>query len=336
MKKILVTGGAGFLGFEICRQLVHDPEFSGAQIFSVSRKKYCQKLQQINVLHLSLDLGDATQAEFDQVLREIAPDVIIHTAAKAGVWGPWREYFQANVVATERLLQWSIQHGVKKFIYTSSPSVIYGTGNASMEHVDESRPYPRKHLCYYAHTKAWAEEKVLASHRESGLQTVAIRPHLIWGPHDPHLLPRLVKLAQQGKLHQVGKGMNLVDVIHVQNAASAHLLALKKMQESATWGGQAFFVGQERPVPLWWFIQRLLDRYQLKISSTKISVTAAYWIGLICEGIYFFLPRHMDPPMTRFVALQLGTSHYFSQAAALKELSYRPQLTIEEGLQTLL
>lgn len=335
---ILITGAAGFLGAEILRQLVNKKDIG--KIYSLSRGHY----PALGVEHLPFDLSSSETSTLVQFLKQHQIETIIHTAAKAGVWGRAREYWQTNYQGTLHLLQAATQAGVRHIIYTSTPSVVFG--RESIEYQSEEQlSYPKTgdFLTSYAASKAAAEAAVLALNGQlnsAGLPmyTLAIRPHLIWGPGDPHLLPRLVQAAAKGRLIQVGSGQTLVDVVHVANAAKAHLLALEALQERPEEvAGLSYFIGQERPVPLWPFLEKLISAatgrsWQV---SRGISLPAAYAIGACFEWVGRLVNLvfpHWEPPMTRFVALQLGKSHYFNQHRAWNKLFYRPQLSIDEGL----
>src|SRR5262249_3271763 len=124
-------------------------------------------------------------------------DILFHVAAKAGAWGPYREYNRANVVGTENVLAACRKHGVRRLVYASSPSVVFG--GRDMEGVNEAVPYPARYEAHYPHTKAIAERLVLAANRPD-LATVALRPHLIWGPGDNQLVPRILARARAGRL----------------------------------------------------------------------------------------------------------------------------------------
>lgn len=320
--KILVTGGSGFLGLEIVKQLIAQ----GHQVVTLQRNR-SKVLDNLKVDQVIGDLTDSISLK-----SLIGIEAIIHTAALAAIWGRFEKFYNINYLATKYLVDWAIENKIQYFIYTSTPSVVYE--KKSLENIDETLPYPKKFLTYYAETKAKAEQYVL-SKQSPIFQVLALRPHLIWGKDDPHLLPRLLKRARKNKLLQIGSGHNLVDIIHVSNAAHAHLCALSYLQESTKHGGKAYFVGQERPVPLWWFINKLLLLKGENIVVKSLSLKLAYNLGLAMEILFKLMPWLGEPPMTRFLATQLGTSHYFNQSAAMQDLAYRPILSIEDGLRTL-
>lgn len=324
--KILVTGGSGFIGFELCKQLLEE----GHTVISLQRN-FSDKIEQLGITQCIADLTNAG-ACYEKLKDQTDIDAVFHTAAKAGIWGSYKSYYAANVVATENILNWCKKSKIKYLIYTSTPSVVYG--EKSLENVDESLPYPSKFLTYYAQTKAQAEALVLSAHSHQ-LQVVSLRPHLVFGPGDPHLIPRIIARSKQQRLWQIGNAQNLVDVIHVSNAAYAHLCALNFLVESPLHGGKPYFIAQERPVPLWWFIDKILSLKKLPPIRYSLNLKVAYLIGFILENCFKCLPWLGEPPMTRFLAKQLGTSHYFNQSAAIMDLAYRPKISIEDGLHTI-
>src|SRR5438105_1104494 len=216
--RALVTGGGGFLGGAIVR-LLRD---RGDDVRSFSRQCY-PALDGLDVEQIQGDVADAAAVD-----RAVAGcDVVFHVAAKAGVWGPTDEYYRANVVGTENVITACRKHGVRRLVFTSSPSVV--TTGHDIAGGDESLPYPKHYLADYPRTKAAAERLVLAANGPN-LATVALRPHIIWGPGDNHLIPRLIEGARAGKLRQVGDGTNRTDVTYVENAATAHLLAAERLR----------------------------------------------------------------------------------------------------------
>ncbi|MFZ4714419.1 MAG: NAD-dependent epimerase/dehydratase family protein [Bacteriovoracaceae bacterium] len=322
--KILVTGAGGFLGFEIAKMLREE----GHEVVNFSRQHHSK----LDALQIKTHIGDLRSvADLENVLKDI--EVIFHVAALAGVWGMKEDFFDINYQGTKNLVNLAIKLKVKKLIYTSTPSVVFG--DKPLLGVNETTPYPDTYFTHYAHSKSLAERYVL-SHNGSGLLTCALRPHLIWGPLDPHIIPRLVERALKGRLKVVGDGTNLVDVIHVKNAAHAHLLAFHKLEENSPVAGSAYFIGQEEPVNLWDFINKILVQKKVKPIKRKVSFKVAYLLGATLEKVYERLKLyHKEPMMTRFVAMQLAHSHYFSQEKAKIELGYNPLISTEEGLKTL-
>ncbi len=320
-RKILVTGGGGFLGGAIVRHLLN----AGERVRSFSRAFYPQ-LDQLGVEQFQGDLSDVHAVE--QACDGI--EAIFHAAAKAGVWGPFRTYYQTNVTGTQNIIAASKKHGIQRLVYTSSPSVVFN--GQDMEGVDESLPYPADFHAHYPKTKALAEQAVIKAAR-SGLPAVVLRPHLIWGPGDNHLVPRI--LARAHRLRQVGDGTNKVDTLYIDNAAHAHLLAEKKLKENPQLSGNCYFISQDEPIALWRMINLILAAGGKPPVSKTISPALARFTGLLCERIYGLLGIKREPPMTRFVAQELSSSHWFSIQAAKNDLGYKPLVSIDQGMRHL-
>lgn len=250
-------------------------------------------------------------------------NAVIHTAALAGVWGPAKQFEEINIGATENLLHACEKFKIGAFVYTSSPSVTFD--GSPQCNVDETAPYPKRWLCHYPRTKAIAEQQVLSANHPTGLATCSLRPHLIWGVGDPHLIPRVIEKCRSGRLRRVGDGRNLIDTVHVDHAAMAHRLALERMiDRDQNASGLAYFITDGEPIECWKWIETILESAHLTPPKREISFRAAYGIGAFLEATYATLQISTEPPMTRFVAAQLGVAHYFNIAMAKDRLGYVP------------
>ncbi len=209
----MVTGATGFLGGHILTRLLA----AGRTVTVVSRTHQpALAARGLRVVVGSL----ADPATCAEAVRGV--ETVFHVAARVGVWGRYTDFFQDNVVTTRTLLAAARAAGVRRFVYTSTPSVVYN--GLPLSGADESLPLTASSPSPYPLTKALAEREVLAANAP-GFATCALRPHLIWGVGDPHLVPRILARAAAGRLRIVGGGQNLVDMVHVENAADAHLLA---------------------------------------------------------------------------------------------------------------
>lgn len=318
--KIVVTGAGGFLGRHLAAALLSQ----GHNVWNFSRQNH-PRLQAMGIETICGNL----QNEADVAAAFQGMDVVFHVASRVGIWGAYDEYYQTNVVGTENVIKSCRVNGIAKLIYTSTPSVVFDGGDICG--ADETRPYARTFYNYYSQTKTIAEQMVLEANDQK-LCTVALRPHQIIGPDDPHLVPRLVDAAKLGRLKIVGTGRNLVDVTYIQNAVDAHVAAFEKLAPQSRVAGQAYFIGQERPVVLWDFINEILKRYHLPPITKKVPAGAAFNIGLFFEYWYRLLRMNGEPPMTRFVAMQFSRSHYFSHKKAKKDFGYEPKISIEQAL----
>ncbi len=323
MTTALVTGGGGFLGKAIVKRLLE----RGMTVRSFSRGAY-PELEAEGVECFRGDLADA-----DAVAAAVEGcDVVFHVGAKAGVWGSYSEYFDANVRGTENILSACARHGVKRLIYTSSPSVVHG-GDA-IEGGDESLPYPDHFEAPYPETKAMAEQMVLAADGPE-LMTVALRPHLIWGPEDNHLVPKIVGRARSGKLKLVGDGTNLVDTIYIDNAADAHLDAFDSLKPGANCCGKAYFITNGEPKPIKEIIDRIVGAAGLPPVDKSLPMGIAVAAGWTLEFAHRLFAPSKEPMMTAFLARQLGTAHWFDISAARRDLGYEPSVSLDEGFRRL-
>jgi nucleoside-diphosphate-sugar epimerase len=321
--EILVTGGGGFLGSAIIRLLRE----RGEAVRSLARRHYTA-LAAIGANQVQGDVADP-----ECVSRAVAGcRAVFHVAAKAGLWGPYPEYHRINVVGTENVIAACRQHRVRRLIYTSSPSVVFS--GHDLEGVDESIPYARTYDAAYPATKAIAEQLVLTSN-DKDLATVSLRPHLIWGPGDNNILPRIIERARARRLFRIGKRNPLIDLTYIENAALAHVLALDRLEPGSAIAGKSYFIAQGQPVPLWEMVNRFLSVAGLPPVKRTIPRSLALAVGGVLEGFHSVFGLEGEPRMTRFLARELSTAHWYNLAAARRDLGYEPRVSIEEGLQRL-
>ena len=321
--RALVTGGGGFLGGAIVDQLLA----RGAQVTSYARGDYpALTAKGVRVLRGDLADGPAVMAAC------AGQDVVFHVAALPGVWGPYAAFHAANVQGTAHVIAGCQIHGVPRLVYTSTPSVIHAGGD--LEGVDHTAPYPDHYEAAYPATKAEAERAVLAANGPT-LSTVALRPHLIWGPGDNHLVPRILTRARAGKLKLVGGGRKVVDTVYIDNAAEAHLLAADRLAPGAPCAGRAYFVTNGEPRPQADIINGILAAGGLPPCTRSVSPRVAWLAGAVLEGLWKLLRRRDEPIMTRFVARQLATAHHYDLTATTRDLGYTPRVSLDEGFARL-
>ena len=320
-----VTGGGGFLGGAVVDALLE----RGERVASISRGAY-PELEARGVETLRADLADEPGALIE-LLQRRGVDTVYHCAARPGVFGPARDYERANVDATARVIEACRAARVPRLVFTSSPSVVFGGG----DHVNAGPdlPYPDRYLAHYPRTKAEAERLVLAADGP-GLATVSLRPHLIFGPGDPNLIPRLLERADAGRLRIVGDGTSEVSLTFVGNAAAAHLAAADGLREDpGGLQGRAFFVNNGEPVRLWDWINRVLEGTGRAPVTRRVPGPLAYAAGAALELGYRALRIGGEPPMTRFVARQLATSHSYDLAPFVEACGgrYREPVSLDEA-----
>jgi nucleoside-diphosphate-sugar epimerase len=319
--RVLVTGGGGFLGSAICRAL----QSRGDTPIAFGRNEY----PALAALGIAQHRGDTIS--LDSLLdASRGCGAIIHTAAKAGAWGSYESYYEANVTGTANVLAACHINGISRLVHTSTPSVVHA--GHDLDGVDESQPIAKHFNAHYPRTKAIAERRVLDANGDK-LATLALRPHLIWGPGDNHLLPRIVSRARAGRLRFIGKPGKRIDTVYIDNAAQAHLDALDRLQPGARCAGRAYFISQGEPIATEAMINALLEACGLPPETRRIPYPVAYALGAILEALYAVLRVDNEPPMTRFIAEQLATAHWFDISAARRELGYAPTISTEAGLR---
>ncbi|MFL6591727.1 MAG: 2-alkyl-3-oxoalkanoate reductase [Luteimonas sp.] len=323
--RILVTGGGGFLGQALCRGLSE----RGHALRSFSRSRH-PALDALDVEQVQGDLADS-----DAVLAAAhGCEAIFHNAAKAGAWGHYDSYHRANVLGTGNVIAACRRHGVDRLVYTSTPSVTHRATHPVAGGSADTVPYGTQFKAAYAATKAIAERAVLAAN-DGALATIALRPRLIWGPGDQQLLPRLVERARAGRLRIIGSGDNRIDTTYIDNAAQAHLDAFDHLQVGARCAGRAYFISNGEPRAAREIVNALLQAAGAPPVDRTLPFAVAYAIGAACEAAWTLLPLTGEPPLTRFLAEQLATTHWYDMAPAMRDFGYFPKVTIEEGLRRL-
>jgi nucleoside-diphosphate-sugar epimerase len=321
---VLVTGGGGFLGSHLARRL-HE---MGHRVSVLGRRRYPSLPP--NIIQHQADLRDLKAVS--EACQE--QDSVFHAGALPGIWGTKNDFYQTNVDGTRHVIDGCLEHGVRKLVFTSSPSVIYN--QTDMEGVDESTPYPSHYQSDYPKTKALAEQSIIAANGQRGLITVSLRPHLIWGPGDPHLIPRIIERAKKGQLVRVGEGTNRVDIIYIDNAVEGHIRAWQALEPGSPVSGKCYFLSDGEPVVLWDWINQLLVSLGINPVTKGISYGMARNLGWMLEGVYRAFGIAGEPRMTRFLAGQLATSHYFDISRARKDFNYEVRVSPEEGMKRLL
>ncbi len=320
--KVLVTGGGGFLGQAICRQL----QDRGDEPVALQRS-HSSALEQ---LAIEQRLGDISDAD---AVSAAAADcrAVIHTAGKAGAWGDPADYEAINVTGTEHVIHACRKHGIADLVYTSSPSVVHAGGD--IEGGDETLPYPDHYEAPYPRSKAAGEQAVMAA-SDASLRTVSLRPHLIWGPGDNQLLPRLQERARKGVIKLPGFN-KLIDTVYIDNAAQAHLNALDALTRNPACHGKTYFISNGEPWTQGRLIAALLEASGVTAELKPVSPRLAQVAGALAEWWWQRMDRKDEPPLTRWSAEQLSTAHWYDISAARRDLAYTPTLSIAQGLERL-
>ncbi len=345
---VFITGASGFIGGKLAERLLAD----GRRVRVLARRP----LPGLEALGAEVIPGDLHDRHALERGCETAATVF-HVAGRVGVWGPPEDFFRVNVEGTRHLLAACRAARVPRLVYTSSPSVVYNGGG--LRNANESAPLCTRAPCAYPTSKAVAEREVLAAHG-ADLATVALRPHLVFGPGDKNLVPRVIALARAGKLKIVGSGQNRVDLTHIDNVVDAHLRAEHALlagcaasspppvgagappprnlahatRNPLAWrgpGGRAYFITNGEPVLLWDWINEVLRGVGVPEIKSHVSLPVAYAAGVVLETAWRVLGRNGEPPMTRFVAKELATDHWFDLTAARRDLGYQPLVTMAKA-----
>ncbi|MCB9746542.1 MAG: NAD-dependent epimerase/dehydratase family protein [Alphaproteobacteria bacterium] len=311
--RALVTGGGGFLGREITERLLA----RGDEVCVLARGRY-PEVEALGATGVQHDLADPIG--LSEILQGV--DVVFHVAALAGMWGPRERYVRVNVDGTKNLLEAARAAGVRRFVFTSSPSVTFhGVDELNLSEADAS--YPESFLFYYSETKAIAERLVLEANGPD-LATTALRPHLIYGGRDPHLVPRLVQRHLAGRLRIFGDGQNQISLTHVDNAAHAHLLAADALAPGSANAGKAYFITDAEPVNVWDWLNGVFRELGLPPLTRHVPVGLVRFAAAVIEGLWRTFGIERDPPITRFTVAQISTSHTYDLSASKADFGYTP------------
>ena len=319
---VFVTGASGFIGGKIAERLLSE----GRRVRALARRPL-PELEKLGAEIVSGDIFDLT------ALRRgcEGAGAVFHVAARVGVWGPRDDFFKVNVEGTRAIIGACLAVGTPRLVYTSSPSVVYNAGD--LRGVDETAPLCERAPSPYPTSKA-AAERLVSQANSPTLTTVSLRPHLVWGTGDKNLIPRVLESARSGRLKIIGGGRNKVDLTHITNVVDAHLLA--GQANASTIGGKAYFVTNGEPVILWDWINGLLRALGRPEIKKHVSLGAASFAGGVMESLWRLLPLKGEPPMTRFVAKEMATDHWFDISAAKRDLGYQPRVTVAAGTAELI
>ena len=320
--KVLVTGTGSLLLGGIASELVR----RGDDVVCLQRRPSAFIGHQ-NAHEVLADICDADAV----VSAAQGCDAIIHGAARVGVVGSQKEFYDANVTGTGNILQAAEQHNISRLVFVSTPSVAH-TGDSLIGPPAGEAKIGRSRS-YYAESKAIAERTVLNARNEH-LAVVAVRPHLVWGPGDTQLVGRIVDRAASGRLAVIGTGNALVDSIYIDNAISAHIAALDALHIGSACDGKAYVVSNGEPRTVNELMRSMCESAGVPFEPRHVSLAMGIRLGSLIERLWPLM-RSSEPPLTRFVAEQLGTAHWFDQRAVQEDLGWTPQVSLDEGFRRL-
>ena len=320
---VLVTGGGGFMGMALIKRLIKE----GHKVTSFSRREY--------PLHWALGIASiqADITDYDAVEKACENrDVVFHIAAKVGIWGEYDSYYSTNVTGTRNVIEACRKQGVGRVVFTSSSSVVFD--GSDLDGIDESYPYPSKYLSHYSATKAMAEQLIIESNSVS-LKTISLRPHLVWGPYDAHLIPGILKRASSGKLRRIGDQEHFIDTTYIDNMVDALMLAAESLQTEPEAAGRNFFITNGEPARVWDFVNSIIQIAGHEPVQKKIPERVAMFAAGTSEFFHKTFRVKSEPFMTRFAIKEICTNHWFDISSARDILGYNPKVSYAEGFKNL-
>ncbi len=325
--RALITGASGFLGGHLVDHALAAGDSVRVVLRQSSDLSYLERYRdKIDIVRG--DLVDARTA--DAITKDI--DVIYHSAGRVTDEGGFATFYAANVQATQYLIDAAKSNQVQRFVFVSSPSIF--TDYQDHLNMDESAPYPAKYANYYAHTKALAEQYVLAANAK-GFITCSLRPRGIWGPRDRQgFLPKLASALARGKLKHLAPGKPVqVSICHVQNIADACLAAARSNQV----GGQAYFIADAQPVLVWDFINNIADVFGLPPVKGQVHPAVLATAVFVFENLWKIplLKNNYSPPLSRYAASMLTLHNTYTLAKAQRDFGYAPRMDRQNGLRDL-
>lgn len=321
--KVLVTGGGGFMGMALIKRLIAD----GHKVTSFSRREY--------PLHWALGISSIQADIRDPEAIEKAcknKDVVFHLAAKVGIWGKYEDYESTNVTGTFNVIKACRKQGVGRIVFTSSSSVVFD--GSDLDGIDESYPYPEHYRSHYAATKALAERSIIEANSEK-LKTISLRPHLVWGPYDAHLIPGILKRAGSGKLRRIGDQEHFIDTTYIDNMVDALILASGALETNPEAAGKVLFITNGEPARVWDFVNSIIQIAGHPPIQKKIPEKIALLAAGISEWFHRLFNIKSEPFMTRYAIKELCTNHWFDISNAREIIGYNPGVSYADGFKHL-
>ena len=311
------------MGMALIKRLIAE----GHKVTSFSRREYPLHWA-LGISSIQADIRD--QEALDKAFKN--RDVVYHLAAKVGIWGKYEDYYSTNVTGTFNVIKACRKQGVSRIIFTSSSSVVFD--GSDLDGIDESYPYPEKHGSHYASTKAMAERLIMEANSKE-LKTISLRPHLVWGPYDAHLVPGVLKRAGSGKLRRIGDKEHFIDTTYIDNMTDALLLAAEALDSIPVAAGKALFITNGEPARVWDFVNSIIQIAGHEPVQKKIPERVAMTAAGIAEWFHKVFKIKTEPFMTRFAIKEMCTNHWFDISAARKILGYNPRVSYAEGFKHL-
>jgi 2-alkyl-3-oxoalkanoate reductase len=320
--RVLVTGGRSLLLGSIAGQLAG----RGDEVVCMQRTA-----ADVDATAITQVLGDVRDASAVRAAMA-GCDAVVHGAGRVGIVGSWEDFRSVNVDGTTNVLAAARDVGVQRVVHVSTPSVAHA--GQSLVGEGATPAVTGRRGAFYAESKALAEQYALAANG-TDLAVVAVRPHLVWGPGDTQLVGRIVERARAGRLAIVGDGNALIDSTYVDNAVGAHIAALDAVQPGAACAGRAYVIANGEPRTVRELLAGICAAAGVPFAPRQVPFRAARGLGAVAERVWPRLRPDDEPPITRFLAEQLGTAHWFDPRPARDDLDWRPQVSLDEGFARL-
>lgn len=319
--KALVTGGAGFTGRHLVERLIED----GHAVVALDRPgPMLDEIKTCGAEPAACDLRapDTFGPSFDGV------EVVFHVAALASPWGKRADFWNINVGGTENVIRAARRAGVRRLVMVSSTAAVFD-GYTHHRRIDETFDYPHTFLSPYSESKSVSERMLLAANSKD-LETVAVRPHLIWGPRDQTFLGRLRQYVAGPVMH-IGGGLTETDTTYVGNLVDALILAA----DAPAAPGNAYFITNDEPLLYRDFLNRFLVLLGGQAATRSLPTPIAYAFGAACEAVWSALRLKSEPMLSRYKIAELAYTHTYRLDKARRDLGYSPRVNNAEGFRRL-
>jgi UDP-glucose 4-epimerase len=312
--KFLVTGGTGFIGKNLVKQLIQEGNYCKCLV----RKN--SAVNEIRSLGADLAYGDILKPD---TLNAIVQDVkvVFHLAAQVGKWGISEdEFYTINVQGTRNLLEASLRAGVKQFIFCSTPGV-QGKGYPQAQ---EKLPYNPPYV--YERTKSKAEELVLEFFQKKFFPVTIVRPDFVYGPGDLRRLP-LYRSIRDKKFYLVGNGKSVLHPTYIDDVIQGFKLLIDNPEAV----GEIFNVAGPCPISVKEYVNTIAQVLNVKSSRLKIPKSFAMTAACFCEAVSSFSGK--EPFISRSKIEFLTKSHGSDISKARSKIGYEPKFELQEGMQ---
>ncbi len=317
METVFVTGGSGFVGRNLIRELVR----RNINVRALSRSETASKM--LEGLGAEVVFGDLDAVDvMTEAMRGC--DVVFHCAAYVEESGDPYHFHQINVTGTENVLSAAKTAGVPTFVHLGTEAVLIG--GPRLINADETWPLPKKNIGLYPSTKALAEKAVLAANGRA-MKTISVRPRFIWGRDDTSVMPKFIEAIKGGKFVWINGGHYPVSTCHINNVVEGLLLAAEKGE-----GGEIYFLTDGEPVEFRTFITDLLATQGVDVPGRSIPRPLARAAANVADFIWNRFKLKSDPPITRARLKLVGEEATVNDAKARSELGYEGKISVEEGL----